>query len=380
MLQVIDDDPEFMWAVFQSILGHLHLDPSGAPRWVAHVRERWLRLTGYERTMLILYEAWIDTAWGRALEAARELEQIQPYDSQVRYMRAKFAIRLGEYGEAVEALEDVDELILPQHRLPRIWTALQLAFVYQRLGRHEDMAALARRLGTEMPSETDLVLIEVEALAAMGAHDELAAVVGRCEALPHSQCNADWVRWRASWSLAAYGHPEAGRELALSKIGEYRNRLDAEGFGSGRCFPFSVAAEDAEPGADRYLLNAYHAAGLWEEYLDLARRRSARFERTMGESSAEYMCSQRDVAIAAAHTGDRATAEAILLSFENSGGYYFAGMVAAHLGELDRAVGNLAKDDRLQSVPIQYIYRRWDLLLEPLWGYPPFERLIDPQY
>ena len=59
--------------------------------------------------------------------------------------------------------------------------------------------------------------------------------------------------------------------------------------------------------------------------------------------------------------------------------FVHAGYVAAHLGHRDRAVDYLKRGVAAGRGDTYSRFARWDLDLEPLWGYPPFEELIAPK-
>ena len=69
----------------------------------------------------------------------------------------------------------------------------------------------------------------------------------------------------------------------------------------------------------------------------------------------------------------------ILTNFVTEENFVFAGYVAAHLGELDRAVQYLKLSVASKSGVNYDQFVRWDLDLEPLWDYPPFQELIEPK-
>ena len=83
--------------------------------------------------------------------------------------------------------------------------------------------------------------------------------------------------------------------------------------------------------------------------------------------------------MAAAHSGDRETAEAVIREFEASENLFYAAEVASYLGDLDRAVDYLRRSLELERGITYASLYRWDLDLEPLWGYEPFEELVRPK-
>jgi tetratricopeptide (TPR) repeat protein len=276
----------------------------------------------------------------------------------VRYIRARFAGNLGAHDEVVETLADViDHMPLP-YEVPRAWFRQQLIRSYQELGRFEEQLALARRLRRENPGETRMYGYEANALAALGRLDELAETVAACERVPGGQCDAAVVLAEVSWTLAAHGHRDAARSYALRSVEMYRSR-------------------DEELGSEYNgnFLYALRAAELWEEYRQHARLGVAQLEE--GTSGHDYaLCA---VGMAAAHLGNRAEAEDIMMRFENQEKFVYAGYVAAHLGGLDRALEYFKRTLASQPEFGWDHFLSWDLDLEPLWEYPPFQEMVNPE-
>ena len=71
-------------------------EPELVEQGITAIRQRWLRLTRYEKLMLTILESWRDGLPGTGLDAARELQRLEPGDPFISYFRAQFAIALGE--------------------------------------------------------------------------------------------------------------------------------------------------------------------------------------------------------------------------------------------------------------------------------------------
>ena len=78
------------------------------------------------------------------------------------------------------------------------------------------------------------------------------------------------------------------------------------------------------------------------------------------------------------HRGDRETAETIERQLVADGLHMYAAAVIAHLGDRDRAVELLRRSLTESTSTFRQIVQ-WDLDLEPLWDYPPFQELIRPK-
>jgi serine/threonine protein kinase/tetratricopeptide (TPR) repeat protein len=357
--RALEVDPEFLQpAVWRAGSALNRNQPEEAAKYIDHIAQRRQRLTEYESLFLMGAEAWRDGEPARAVRASRELQRLAPQDILVRYSHARFAGDLGAYDEVVETLADViDHLPLP-YELPRAWFRRQLIRSYQELGRFDEQLALARRLRGENPGETRMYGYEANALAALGRLDELAETVAECERVPGGQCDAAVVLSEVSWSLAAHGHRDAARSYALRSVEMYRS-----------------GAQNGGVGFNSEFVNALRAAELWDEYGAYARQALEKFE----EGSDNHAYLRGAIGMAAAHLGNRPEAEAVMSRLETEEKFVYAGYVAAHLGELDRALEYFKRAVASQPEMGWDQFLRWDLDLEPLWEYPPFEELINPK-
>ena len=350
-------DPEFLEPVFWKTGIALRLSrPEEAAPWIDHIRLRLQRLTEYETLRLAMFEAELDKAPARAIQAARDLQRIAPHDFAARLYRARYARDLGANEEVVETLTDViDHLPRPYGYLRRT-IPRQLMLSYHELGLFEESLALARRLRGEMPGNTQMYTYEANALAALGRLDEIGEIVEACEKVPGGGCDAAFVLGQVAWNLAAHGHREPARSHALRGVEMYRSRME----------------ESGTTGFDEAFLYALRAAELWDEYGRHARLGLEQLQ----EGSHGHTYARCTIGMAAAHLGDRAEAEAIMAKFVTEENFVYAGYVAAHLGELDRAVQYLKLSVASKSNVNYDQFVRWDLDIEPLWNYPPFREMV----
>jgi tetratricopeptide (TPR) repeat protein len=356
--RALEMDPEFLepasWLAGENLVSQREDD---AIPYIEHIDRRSSRLTEYESLTLTMLEAWRDGAPARALEAARELQRIAPHDVVMRYDHARFAADLGEHEEVVETLSGFLEHVPRPFRSLRLRMLRRLMWSYHELGRFEESLTLARRLQRETPGETDPLSYQAVALAALGRLEELDRTIGECAAIPGGQCDAASVRTVASWYLIAHGHREAGRAFGRRVVEQFRSEMEEGTF------------DWREHGT---YLWALRAAELWEDYAELARQVMARYE----EDRDYFHYAKCALGMAAAHLGDRDTAEGIAARLEADQKLVYAGYVFAHLGDRERAVDYLKRSVAAQKGVTYTQFTRWDLDLEPLWGYPAFEERI----
>jgi tetratricopeptide (TPR) repeat protein len=229
---------------------------------------------------------------------------------------------------------------------------------YDRLGRYEELLELARRMRSEAPGDTVAFSTEAIALAGLGRLDELDALIEECRLLPGGECDVSWVMMRPTWYLAANGHHEKSQEFA-NRVADLLESLP----------------EDEFIERQHDYLFALRTAERWDEYGALARELAESAEE--GSRAQEYYSSC--VGMAAGHSGDRETAEALISQFETSGNFYYAAQVAAYLGDLDRSIDSLQRSlEHQEGITYASLYR-WDIDLQPLWNFPPFQEMVRPK-
>jgi len=325
--------------------------------YIEHIRQRTQRLTELENLELELYDAWCEGSMGRALDAARRLRELVPWDLQAIVLHWKAAEALNRPGEIVK-LTYIFDIIPPVFSVFRRGTMMHAARAYDRLGRYEDLLQLARQMREESPGDSSAFSTEGTALAGLGRLDELDDLLDACRSFPGGECDEALVMIVTGWHLAANGHPE--------KCLEYGNRA-VHLLGSLPEEEFARRQSD--------YLDALHMAERWDEYGAAARKLADGADD--GSTTQEYYLSC--VGMAAARVGDRETAENLISEFETSESFYFAAQIAANLGDLDRAIAYLEKSlNHPKGITYSMLYS-WDLDFQPLWGYPPFEEIVRPK-
>jgi len=305
-----------------------------------------------------MLEAWQRGDLGAALVAARSLQRAAPDYLLVAAFRGIIAAQLNRPAEVVEAVDTMVAFTPPSFVAARRGGEQFLVEAYLALGEHEKLLALARRIRRESPGRTTAFVNEARALAALGRFDELDALVEECRSTVGGRCDGAWVLVQASWHLAAYGHREQSLAYAGRAVALYEAMPDEK---------------RTERGTAVAYLWALRAAERWDTYGEFA----ARCVREKPDDP-EQPWFRSCVAMAAAHRGDRDTAMAILQQLEAEGEYNPAAYVAAHLGERDRAI-ELLRRSLADGVFTYTAIKHWDLDLQPLWDYPPFQELVRPK-
>jgi tetratricopeptide (TPR) repeat protein len=353
----LEQDPEFLQvALLGAFSATVARRSDEAAELLTHVRERASRLTPFESAYLELLTAWSQGELFRALTAARTLQQINPGYFPAPAYRGILAMQLNRPREMVEAGEEIVRTVPPMFAQSRRGGEGGLFEAYRALGQYDKLLALAQRVRREKPGDTVAFEQEARALAALGRLDELDDLVEECRATPGGECDAARVAVEAAWFLEAYDHHQLALEYADRAATDYEGMDDQD----PRYHPI-------------YYLFALRAAERWDEYAKLAARC---VEELPDHRELPYF--RCCVGMAAAHRGNRETAKTIARQLESEGQLTLAGYVIAHLGERERAVELLRRGLAEASNTYQQL-RQWDLDLQPLWGYPPFEELLRPK-
>jgi predicted Zn-dependent protease len=199
----------------------------------------------------------------------------------------------------------------------------------------------------------------VEALSALGRVDEVRKTVAASFAMSSIQKVASpaTVALAASRELAAHGHREAGRRVALDLVDWLRERAPTE--------------EN-----ERLTLRARFQAGQFAEAYPLAKRLMAAHPENW-----EYLTV---AGVIAAAIGDREELQRLARALGELQPPYLRGLniygqaaIAASLGEKSRAVTLLREAIRKGETDIQLDDA--DPFFLSLHGYPPYEELVKPE-
>jgi serine/threonine protein kinase len=352
--QALQADPEYLRPAYVLASASLNMNrPDEAPPYLDHIRQRSHRLTEFESRELEVLEAWVTGSSGQALRAARRLQELAPTYTPVRFYRARFAAALNRPGEVVSAAADIVDRLQQWS-----WLHNSLMAAYERLGDYAQLLEMARQWRSQAPAHSRALSTESNALIGLGRVDELDALVEECRAVPGGECDVALVLASASMHLAVHGHRQKSIEYAR----------DATGL-------MESLPEDELRRRDPVFILALRRAEQWDEYADYARQRAEGIEDGSERDGYYLGC----VGIAAAHRGDRTTAEAVIDRLVDRKELTYAGYVAGSLGDLDRSFEYLKRGIEAQGGWTYQGIMRWDPDFEPLWGYEPFEEIIRPK-
>jgi tetratricopeptide (TPR) repeat protein len=206
-------DRNFVVALFQAALCHSNLgNISTRDSLLAIVEEAKERLSEYYRHRL---ETQLASAAGNpdgALEAARRAAEVGPGTKGV-YQVSYWALRRNRPREARDVLLSLDPYREPMKGWTAYWT--QLVWAHHLLGEHDAELAAARRAREQYPDQFFGLVIEAQALAALGQMEELERVIAESmSATPSGAANTPGaLMTTAAAELAAHGHVGAAEDL-----------------------------------------------------------------------------------------------------------------------------------------------------------------------
>jgi tetratricopeptide (TPR) repeat protein/predicted Ser/Thr protein kinase len=358
-------DTSFISPRFYTMISYAYMDQYAKADSVLRAISRGRsRLTPYEALFLDMQQAFLRGNYNEALRMLRRLEALAPSDMVVKYVIASMSLSLNRPREAAAALSSLDEHpeikgMYAGSLLYTTWaTALDL------LGEHEKELAVVRRAREAYPDVTFLRAREARALAGLGRLSEVTALVDEALAAPWTpQSTPGGVMDAAAVALRVHGYRRESIEMANREVAWRKARVEGK----------SVADD---PASYALLANSLYQAEQWDE----AR---ATFEKLASLDTTDPNA-KAYLGLLAARTGDKGEAERILEELRQSHrrysfgkDVYAAACIAAQLGDRERAVELLrtsfAQGWDMAPGPL------WDMDLEPLHGYAPFEELMKPK-
>ena len=331
------------------------------------------RLTPFEQLELRYSRAHVSGHTVEALSACREMEDLAPEVSWIRFNRAVYAYFANRPSEAVAAFLGLGGYWARQ------WSTFDChAHACHALGRYEDQLHLARQ-GSELhPGFLYFLEHEAAALAALGCLEELGKAVGTASNTQAHSGTAGLVMLVGAMELRAHGQHRPSVDLARRAAEWYREQPAA----GARLLTPNRGIEwypHRSPAIGLRLREEHGAALCWAECWDEAERVVAGLANEV-PGSIEY---RGQLGAMVARRGDSDEARRADEALRDTGGSYLFGehtfwraCIAAQLGERQKAVALLREAFSQGRCFSTHIHRHIDL--EPLWDYGPFQELIAP--
>ncbi len=384
--KAVELDPAFTNALLGLFAAYgVKLDWPEATRWIEAAEKTRAGLTPIGRLNLDMYSADFRGQVEAGIRALRELARLEPSRPSHRFILGRFLSIASRAREAEQVLSPLfeNERFVGLGALNAVHVLSIYAGTLHALGEHERELAEARRGVRRYPDDVQPWICEARALSALGRLSELDALVERAPATAFRRGNLGWLYLEAARDLDAHGRVEAsvalaeravawGRERAAAGEGEQRRVVLALGLEIAGRLPEArrelaalLAAKGADPGS---------TWGQWPydaEFADEVFLRGVLggVEARLGNA-----------------TEARRQAEAIRRVDRPDligRGAYARSIVAASLGEKDRAV-SLLKTALAEGLTMAAISPTCFVLHRSFWhrslrGHPPFEELLKPK-
>ena len=296
-----------------------------------------------------------------ALAAMRRSAELNPQGPGA-FDAGALALITNRPREAVERLEAIDFERGFYRGFAPYWHFLTEA--YHLLGDHAEEIERARRARELYPSNLSAAWWEARARVALGDFETVRDLIGVDPGHGVFDKTAGSVMIASAGELEAHGYPEEAVEIAEAAVEWHNVRLETEG---------------ADRVARAGRAEALFAAGRWkeaeEEFVKLA------------ADDPDDLTTRGYLGLLAAGRGDSVTAQEVSSWFEQldrpylwGAPYYWRAAIAAWSGDMDRAL-QLFRDSAAHgralagAVPPPHS----DLVLQPLWDYPPFQKFIEPK-
>lgn len=321
-------------------------------------------LTPFGRCWLDGLKAFTRQRYYEGMQHMRAAARIAPRDPLTLHWIGYLALLANRPGETVETFGVLGGNPWGPHPLGVTWQWI-LCRAHHMLGEHEQELDEARRGRDASPDQLTYRVLEVRALSALGRVEEVQAVAEASQTLLGRENTAGDVLLEAAKELRAHGHEEPSRAMAGRASTWFGGRIKAV----PAALIWRVGQLDAMRWAER-----------WAEAERVARELS----HLAAAGSPEAVDAEGVLAAVVARRGRRAEAEracTVLLGLTEPrlravATYRCAG-VWALLGEQQRAVELLGESFALGRPYGIELHREIDL--EPLRGYPPFEKLLKPK-
>ena len=359
--RALELDPAFVPARTIQLGAFLMLDRyAEADSLIQHIRSRPVDLTPRSRLFVDAIAARLEGNREGALRKLRELVRAEPEHWWARRLLAITALTNNRPREAIDAFSALLEQGPQTNTYVEAWTYSGLASCYHILGEFEQELEVARQAIEAFPDALWLRGREVRALAGLGRVEEIERIIEKSASTAAGSGSVWGVMVTAIDELKAHGYAEESAALAEEALQWQRNRMTIEG----------------SPTESRRLAQALFRTKHWEEA-------QALYEE-FALADPDNLDDQGYVGVLAARMGDRERAldvKRTLLArdvpYEFGMDTYWAACIAAQLGEREEAMDLLRRSFSEGASIGLHIHQDPDL--EPLWDYPPFQRLLEPR-
>jgi tetratricopeptide (TPR) repeat protein len=361
--RAVELDPGFVVADIALAVAYSNaLQDTKAEEIYAKWESRPQELAFVPRSWLAYFQAILKGRNAEALQLVEELYRRLP-DPQIGYLLGYGAVNANRPELAIETFASY----LDEEKSNRgdTWAWSYWSVAYHQAGEYEQELALARRMSERYPQSLNIRLGEVRAMIALGEAEKLDRVLEEIEATPSSDVSPGDVLKVAAREMGAHGRPEESLRIANLAVDWYREK---------------AAGDAAATRESRGLGDALYLAHQWRE----ARSVFA----AIAEDDPQDLHALGYLGVLAARLGEQDEALRIsqrLAAWEDPyvrGRHaYWRVSIAAALGDRDEAVRYLraafAEGLRFSTNTTSYLHA--DMNLEPLRGYPPFDRLMAPK-
>ena len=365
-----DLDPGYFWANLEMAAAYTNLDQyPKADAILASWEGRRQGLAVAARDTLDWLRASIDGRRAEALQRLQALAQRLPQARVYKYLVGCEALAANRPELAVETFAsylDVERIEERPH--PKdLWGWGYWLVAYHLNENYEQELSLARRMSERHPQSLALRLGEVRALIALGKTEELDRVLEEAQATPSNDISPGDVFNVAARELRAHGRPEEALPIANLAVDLYRQQSVGEA---------ATAQSRVRLGAALCLAQRWRKA------------RSVFAEVADGDPFPWNLEALGHLGVVAARLGEQDDAQRIsqrLAVWEypylQGRHTYWRASIAAALGDRDDAVRFL-RQAFAEGLPFTLgddEMRHDDMNLDPLRGYPPFDRLMAPK-
>ena len=365
-----DLDPGYFWPNLEMASAYMNTSQMAkADAVLASLEGRRQGLAVAERDTLDWLRASFDGRRAEALQLMQALARRLPQVRSYKYLVGYQALGANRPELALETFASYLDVERTEER-PRphdVWDWVYWLVAHHLNGNYEQELSLARRMSERHPQSLALRLGEVRALIALGDTEELDRVLEEALATPSNDLSPGDLFQVAARELRAHGLPEESQPIANRAVDLARQQ--------------SVGA--AATAQDRWRLGrALCLAQQWRE------ARSVFAEVAEDDPPWWNLEALGHLGVVAARLGEQDEAQRIsqrLAEWEDpymrGDDTYWRAAIAATLGDRDDAVRYLraAFAEGLPFMVNKEVMRHGDMNLEPLRGYPPFDRLMAPK-